>query len=121
MSQTEEIMNDLDKVKVYKRAKKRMIEERSFYTHAAIYVVMNVVILFFKIELSDYLDSERYSNILVWNIISTPILWGLGLLGHGLWTFRDKNGLGKLFNRSVFSKKWEEQKIKELINENNDF
>ncbi|MFD2561507.1 2TM domain-containing protein [Aquimarina rubra] len=117
MNLTEEIMNDFDKRKAYKKAKKRVTEERSFYTHVAIYVVMNIVIFIFKIELGDFIDDEGYSNFLPWNLIATPVLWGLGLLGHGLWTFKEKNGLGKLFNKSIFSEKWEEKKIKEFMNE----
>lgn len=112
-------MNDFDKRKAYKNAKKRVTEERAFYSHATVYVVMNIVIFIFKIELGDYIDDEGYNNYLIWNLIGTPIIWGLGLLGHGLWTFRDKNGLGKLFKRSIFSKNWEEKKIKEFMEEKN--
>ncbi|WP_378184036.1 2TM domain-containing protein [Aquimarina sp. SS2-1] len=114
-------MNDFEKRKAYKIAEKKIQEERGFYTHLTVYVVMNIVIFIFKIQIGDYVNSEGYHNYLPWNLIITPILWGLGLIGHGLWTFRDNNGLGKIFNRSIFSKKWEEQKIKEFINKNNYF
>ncbi|WP_298546392.1 2TM domain-containing protein [uncultured Aquimarina sp.] len=113
-------MNDFDKRKAYKKAKKRVKEERSFYGHATVYVVMNIIIFLFKIELGDYINDEGYNNYLPWNLISTPLLWGLGLLGHGLWTFREKNGLEKLLNQSIFSKKWEDKKIKEFMEEKND-
>ncbi|MHA7057729.1 2TM domain-containing protein [Aquimarina sp. M1] len=113
-------MNDLEKRKAYKSAKKRVAEEKSFYTHIAVYIVMNIIILIFKIELDDYIQDEGYTNFLPWNLISTPLIWGIGLLGHGLWTYREKNGLGKLCNRSIFSKKWEEQKIKEFMNKHDD-
>ncbi|WP_280935501.1 2TM domain-containing protein [Aquimarina sp. 2201CG14-23] len=113
-------MNNIDKRKAYKQARKRVIEERSFYSHATVYVIMNIVIFLFKIKVGDYVDNEEYNNYIFWNLISTPVLWGLGLLGHGLWTFREKNGLGKLFNKSIFSKKWEQRKIKEFMNENKD-
>jgi len=112
-------MNKMDKRKIYNRAKKRATEERSFYKHATVYVVMNIIIIIFKIQISDYVNNEEYDNYLSWNLVSTPVLWGLGLLGHGLWTFRNRNGLGKLFNRSVFSKEWEEKKIKELMSKTN--
>ncbi|SEL41052.1 2TM domain-containing protein [Aquimarina amphilecti] len=117
MNLIEGIMNDHDKIKAYKKAKKRIVEERSFYSHVAIYIVMNIVIFIFKIKIGDYVNDEGYDNYLPWNLITTPLLWGLGLLGHGLWTFREKNGLGKLFNKSIFSKKWENQKIKEFMDE----
>ncbi|WP_343913921.1 2TM domain-containing protein [Aquimarina litoralis] len=113
-------MNKMDKRKAYNRAKKRVAEERGFYTHATVYVVMNIIIFIFKIQIGDYVNSERYNDFLPWNVVSTPVLWGIGLLGHGLWTFRHKNGLGKLFNRSIFSKEWEEKKIEEFMNKNNE-
>ncbi|KAA1244286.1 2TM domain-containing protein [Aquimarina sp. RZ0] len=113
-------MNNLNKRKTYRKAKKRVQKERGFYTHATVYIVMNIVILIFKIILGDYINNEEYNNYQFWNLISTPLFWGLGLLGHGIWTFREKNGLEKLLGKSIFSKKWEEQKINEFMNKNND-
>ncbi|WP_158596930.1 2TM domain-containing protein [Aquimarina sp. BL5] len=113
-------MNDFDKRKAYRKAKKRVKEERSFYGHATVFFVMNIIIFIFKIKVGDYVNSEDYNNFLTWNLISTPLLWGLGLLGHGLWTFREKNGLEKLLNQTIFSRKWEDKKIKEFMEEKND-
>ncbi|WP_405207593.1 2TM domain-containing protein [Aquimarina sp. LLG6339-5] len=113
-------MSDNDKRNAYNSAKKRVKEERSFFSHVAVYVVMNIIIIIFKIKIGDYINSENYDNYLPWNLFSAPILWGIGLLAHGLWTFRGKNGLGKLFSKSIFGKEWEEQKIEEFMNKKND-
>lgn len=110
-------MNNQEKHIAYKKAEKRVKEERGFYKHAAVYLLMNVIIFIFKIKIGDYVNSENYESFLPWNLIITPLLWGIGLLGHGLWTFREKSGLDKLVNRSIYSKKWEEKKIKEIMNE----
>lgn len=113
-------MNSTNKIRAYDKAKKRIAEEKGFYTHFIVYIVMNIIIVIFKIQLGEYVHNEGYNNYLFWNLLSTPLLWGLGLLGHNLWTFRKKNGIHKLFSKSVFGKKWEEQKINEFMNKNNE-
>ncbi|SEL41018.1 2TM domain-containing protein [Aquimarina amphilecti] len=107
-------MENSELQKKYRNAKKRVQEEQSFYTHLSIYIVINIAIIIVILQLKDYF----YDGYLIPNLISSPLLWGIFLLGHGLWTFRKKNGLGQLFKKSIFSKKWEEKKIKELINNN---
>ncbi|WP_299444038.1 2TM domain-containing protein [uncultured Aquimarina sp.] len=103
--------------KRYKKAKKRVEEEQSFYTHLSVYIVVNIAIIIVILYFKDYI----YDGYLIPNLISSPLLWGIFLLGHGLLAFRGKNGLGKLFKKSIFSKKWEEKKIKELMNDNDNF
>ncbi len=110
-------MNNIKQIKAYKNAKKRISEERSFYAHCIVYIIMNVIIFSFKLKLGSYLNSEDYNEYLFWNILSTPFFWGIGLLGHGLWIFRETNGLQKLLARSVYSTEWEKRKIQEFMNE----
>ncbi|MDH7447089.1 2TM domain-containing protein [Aquimarina sp. 2201CG14-23] len=99
----------------YKKAKKRVQEEQSFYTHLSIYIVINIAITIVILQLREYI----YDGYLILNLISSPILWGIFILGHGLWAFREKNGVRKLFNKSIFSEKWEQRKIKEIMDKNN--
>ncbi len=108
-------MNDFDKEKAYEEAKKRLSEERAFYTHLVAYVVMNLVIAFFKIKVGQYVDSAEYNNWLFWNIIATPLFWGIGLLGHGLWTFNRRKIEKKWFSKSVYGEEWEKRKIEEIM------
>ena len=82
----------------YIRAKKRVKELKGFYWHAFWYVVVNIFIV-----------STIASNTKdIWNFgtFSTPIFWGLGLGFHALAVF------GK---NLVFSKNWEERKIKDYM------
>ncbi len=104
-------MSDFDKERAYKEAKKRLNEERAFYMHAVVYVIMNLVIAFFKIKVGEYANSEEYNNWLFWNIIATPLFWGIGLLGHGIWTFKGR----KWFDKSIYGEKWEKRKIEEIM------
>ena len=82
----------------YIRAKKRVKELKGFYWHAFWYVVVNIFIL--SIIASNTND--------IWNFgtFSTPIFWGMGLGFHAIAVF------GKSL---VFSKKWEEKKIREYM------
>lgn len=100
--------------KRYRNAKKRVQEEQSFYTHLSVYIVINIAIIIVILQLKEYI----YDGYLIPNLISSPIIWGIFLLGHGLWAFKEKNGLRKLFKKSIFSKKWEEKKIRQLMNKN---
>lgn len=101
--------------KKYEYAKKRVREERIFYTHLGVYLVINTIISIVILQLQEYI----YDGYLVINLISSPVLWGVFLLGHGIWVFRNENLLKTTFKFSLFGKKWEERKIKELIDNNN--
>lgn len=103
-----------DVQKAYEIAKKRVKKERDFYIHLAIYVAINIAILFFKDRLLYFIDaSEKDAEFFQWwnfsNII-TPLVWGIGLFSHWLWAFE------KIF---VFSKDWEERKIKKMMEDDN--
>ena len=85
----------------YERAKKRVEQEKGFYGHLTAYIIINVALLIMNLDLEFvFVDQLR------WHILATPLLWGIGLLIHGLVVF------GKGF--TVF-KNWEEKKIKELM------
>jgi hypothetical protein len=80
----------------YIRAKKRVEEVRGFYSHLISYIVVNVFLA-------------------IINLFSTPGFWwflfisffrGIGLVAHGSSVF---------LKRGVFSKEWEERKIKEYM------
>ena len=85
----------------YERARKRVEQEKGFYGHLTAYVIINIALLIMNLDLKFvFVDQLR------WHILATPLLWGIGLLIHGLVVF----GKGfKLF------KNWEEKKIKELM------
>ncbi len=95
-------MKNFEEQKRYENAKKRVEREKGFYSHLTVYIIINIALLFIN---SDFLD-DGFNKWLNWNLYATPVLWGIGLLFHGISVF-SKNPL--------FSKRWEEKKIKELM------
>lgn len=94
----------------YLRAKKRVNRIKKFYSHAVVYVVVNIAIIFVKLHFYDYFSDtipgmDWYEvNWLGWEIISTPIIWGLFLLVHGVRVLL-----------TPFSEKWEERQIQKYM------
>jgi len=82
----------------YIRAEKRLKQLKGFYWHAFWYVAVNIFIV----------ASIVRSGGDIWHFgtWSTPVFWGIGLGFHALGVF------GKRF---VFSKRWEERKINEFM------
>ena len=86
----------------YERARKRVEQEKGFYRHLTAYIIINIALLIMNVDMKDIINEK-----LRLQIFATPLLWGIGLLIHGLVVF----GKGfKLF------KNWEESKINELMN-----
>ena len=89
-----------DEIK-YQQALKRVKRIKGFYTHLMVYVVINIAIIFSKIN---------FTNNGNWNFelrdLSTAFFWGIGLLAHALSVFMPTMLMGK---------DWEERKIKELM------
>lgn len=85
----------------YEIAQKRVKKIKGFYTHLAIYICVNIFIVF--INISNLKSGESYfqpKNFL------TAFFWGIGLTAHALSVF----GIDVLLGRN-----WEEKKIKELM------
>ncbi|UCG30026.1 MAG: 2TM domain-containing protein [candidate division WOR-3 bacterium] len=80
----------------YERARKRVEELRSFYSHLYVYLAVNAGLFLLNI-----LTSPRHLWF-YWPLIC----WGIGLAIHGLSVFGTQKMLGK---------DWEERKIKELM------
>ena len=85
------------------RAKKRIKDIKGFYSHLTVYILVNLFILAISTQLFSDFGSREYR---FWNILSTPVIWGIGLLIHGLVVFVPSFG---------FVKKWEDRKMKELM------
>ncbi len=82
----------------YLRAEKRLKELKGFYWHALWYVVINIFLVI--------LITVKGGNILHFGTWATPFFWGIGLGFHAIGVF------GK--NR-IFGKSWEDRKIKEFM------
>lgn len=82
----------------YYDAQKRVTEMKKFYEHLAVYLLCNAIVIVVNLMTSpDYLWC-------IWCVMG----WGFPLVLHGL----------KAFDRSpFFNKKWEERKIRQLMEE----
>ncbi|TCI90564.1 2TM domain-containing protein [Tenacibaculum sp. M341] len=91
----------------YLKAKKRVKEIKGFYAHFIVYILVNIflssIIIFGKM----HDGTESFFEVINdFGVYSTWIFWGIGVFFHWLGVF----GVG-----NVVSKSWEERKIKEIM------
>ncbi|RFU64789.1 2TM domain-containing protein [Peribacillus glennii] len=84
----------------YHTAKKRVMLLKSFYIHAFVYFMVNIFL--FIVDMLD--DSSNFWFF--WPLLG----WGIGLAAHGLTVF---------FSGGLFSKDWEDRKIREYMEKDN--
>ncbi len=105
-------MDNNQDIKAYKKAEKRVKNEKDFYNHLTAYIVINISILIFQQKILELIHPDiKNEDFLYWywfSYIVTVVFWGIGLFFHGLWAFK------KFF---LFNKKWEESKVKEYMNQ----
>ncbi|WP_313027457.1 2TM domain-containing protein [Soonwooa sp.] len=89
----------------YQMAAKRVKDLKGFYTHLFVYLVVNILLL-----VMNYNQLPVGKSFWSWQIWVTPILWGLGILTHAMTVFVPS---------FIFSKNWEERKIRELMMKEN--
>lgn len=97
----------------YIRAQKIVAKQKNFYNHLQLFVLIMFIVLFFSGMIFNFFESH-IENIktLKWakaNIWVNSLLWGIGLLIHGIYAFKDK---------FTFIENWEREKIKSIMNEN---
>ncbi len=85
----------------YEEAVKKVKKLKGFYTHAIVYVVINIMVVIANVQ--NYEPGESYFQF---KTFMTAFFWGIGLLAHGMATF---------VPYFIFGKEWEERKIKELM------
>lgn len=89
----------------YEEAKLRVKKMTGFYTHLTVYIIINTYLIFFNGHNRSFTNGE-----IEFSRFYTAFFWGIGLFFHWLSVF----GFNWLFN-----KKWEERKIQELIEKEN--
>ncbi|NIF05801.1 2TM domain-containing protein [Chryseobacterium sp. Tr-659] len=90
----------------YQEAKKQVNQLTGFYGHLFFYIAVNILIVFYNI--SNLEPGESYFQF---KNFFTATLWGIGLLTHAVAVFLPRIG---------FVKKWEEDKVRELMNKKKD-
>ena len=93
-------MNAQDEIK-YQEALKRVKKIKGFYTHAIVYVFVNIMIVFLNVKNLD--PGETYFQF---KNFMTAFFWGIGLLAYGLSVF---------VPNWIMGQNWEERKIKEFM------
>ena len=98
--------HNYEREEAYLRAKKKVKSIIGFYWHLFSYVVINAFIL--------YLIYVNLNGDSFWsfNVFSTVIFWGIGLLFHFFGVF------GADF---IFGKAWEQRKIKDILEKENKY
>jgi len=81
-------------------AKMRIEEIKSFYVHAGIYAIVNVLLIIINVVNQDE----------VWWSLWAVLGWGLGLLIHGMCVFGPVSAL---------MMRWEQRKIAQLMHKDN--
>lgn len=95
----------------YIQAKKRVKGIRGFYSHLVVFITVNVILFILKIRVFGFLrdngvDDPNFMDWLDWNIISTPSIWSVALIVHGIHVHRFK---------FRFIRKWEERQLRKLM------
>lgn len=85
----------------YQEAAKRVKRIKGFYTHAFVYLVINIMIIVVNVQKLE--PGESYFQL---RNFSTALFWGIGLLAHAISVFMPGILLGK---------DWENRKIRELM------
>ena len=67
----------------YNLAYKRVKRIKGFYVHLLVYILVNA----FIISGNYYTNSHKDYNFWSFEIFSTALFWGIGLLAHGLSVF----------------------------------
>ena len=104
---TNTMQQDFTKEQNYIRAKKRVKEIKGFYIHLIVYVLINIFlsgIITYGLIKSGYTFKQAITSF---GTYSTAFFWGIGMFFHWVGVFGFKS-LG-------FGKKWQERKIRELM------
>ena len=90
-----------EKEEAYIRAKKKLEKIVGFYWHLAVYIIINLFLIIL-------IGTQRDDGESFWSFgtFATALFWGIGLAFHFLGVF------GPDF---MFGKNWEERKIKEIM------
>mgnify|MGYP000011715400 CR=1 FL=1 len=95
--------------KKYVRAKKRVEDIKSFYKHLSVYLIINFVFIGRRIYKDIQFGDSVFEAFSDFSNYRFFFWWGIILIFHAIGTFGIPN---------LFSKNWEERKIKELMDEN---
>jgi len=97
------VMENFDQDKL-ERARKKVKDIKGFYSHLVIYLIINTMLIL--VQMGIFNGSLVNIGVPSWSQFTTPFFWGIGVFFHGLYVFQHKFS---------FFKNWEERKIKEYM------
>lgn len=96
---------ETEKSLAYLRAKKKVEILKGFYSHLVVYIIVNTAIIL----VSANVFNNKPIDIWHWSNYITAFFWGFGLVTHAIYVFFVMNVSNN------FLKRWEEKKIKEIL------
>ncbi len=107
-----------------KKAERRLERVKNFYRHFIVYIAINIILFVSIVTLYNQLgwqdvDDQNFQFWYKINLISTPLLWGVGVLIHGLVVFNAFKFNKKGLTTPKFFKKWEERQIQKYLDNQN--
>lgn len=105
--QDTDAQNKFEREEAYIRAKKRLEKLKGFYWHLGSYLAVNTFIIAMIVR-----NSGGSESIWHFGAFATPFFWGIGLFFHFLGVFA---------HNIIFSKGWEDRKIKEYMDRDKRF
>ncbi len=96
--------NSFEEKQKLERARRKVKSIKGFYKHFAAYLFVNISLLIIRL-----INLGPEEDFFEWGTFTTAIIWGVGLLIHGLGVFGPN---------VFFGKDWEERKIKEIMDRN---
>lgn len=116
---------DTNQSEKFLKAQKRVNDMKKFYRHLRIYIIINLLLLVVKLNLfnwfkDDYawMQNPQFSDWLNWNLLGTPVLWGIGLFAHGLYVFKFKSQSWQELKPGLI-KRWEKRQLDKFLREEN--
>lgn len=91
----------------YLRAKKKVETLKGFYSHLAVFIVINAGIILINANVFEG-GETNFGN---WSNYITLFFWGIGLVSHAIYVFF------VLKVQNNFLKRWEEKKINQFLDE----
>ncbi|OAB78871.1 2TM domain-containing protein [Cochleicola gelatinilyticus] len=92
--------------KAYLKAKKKVETLKAFYNHLAVYCIINLILILIHANVF----SKSPVDFTSWGNYVGAFFWGIGLVSHGLYV------LYIFYAKQNVFQKWEEKKIQELLN-----
>ncbi len=91
----------------YLRAQKKVEILKHFYSHLAVFVIINTGIIL----VSANVFGKGETNFSHWEIYVTAFFWGIGLICHALYV------VFELYFKNGFLRRWEDKKIRQFLEE----